>query len=252
MKTSFYISVLLLLSINLITFHTAAQSGGAVFRGPSPESMSVKDSSGRSYSTAEVRALLLTGDYSVRRVAGQPNEGILFRLSDAEKAMRDSLRAHSPLSAMKPFESKAFETGAEFPSFKDRDIAGNKYNLKDLAGKVVVLNFWFINCAPCRAEMPELNELVNKYKDNKDVVFLAIALDQTDDIKNFLKTSPFDYNIISNGRFYSEKYGVNSYPTHVVIDRKRKILFHTMGLSPSTIPWLKKAVEAGLNGTELK
>jgi thiol-disulfide isomerase/thioredoxin len=107
----------------------------------------------------------------------------------------------------------------------------------------VVINFWFINCPPCKQEIPELNELVAKYKDNKDVVFLAIALDDAYDLRNFLKTMPFNYNVVGGGRYYSEKYGVKSYPTHVIIGKDGLIKFSTLGLAANTVYWIEKTIK---------
>ena len=50
------------------------------------------------------------------------------------------------------------------------DMNGNSYSLGILKGKVVVINFWFVECKPCVIEMPELNEIVEKYK-SEEVVF---------------------------------------------------------------------------------
>ncbi len=50
----------------------------------------------------------------------------------------------------------------------------------------MVLNFWFIGCAPCRVEMPGLNQLVSEFK-GKDVVFIAFATDAAEDLQTFLK-----------------------------------------------------------------
>ena len=77
---------------------------------------------------------------------------ILIRLSDEDYEKRIS-------SMPKPAESKFFRTGTEFTHIKARDIDGNKINTKNLLGKTIVLNFWFINCPPCRMEMPDLNKL---------------------------------------------------------------------------------------------
>jgi thiol-disulfide isomerase/thioredoxin len=206
--------------------------------------LTVKDSSGTVYPTNIVESLLMSGKYGIR-VIHNTNEAILYELSEKERESRE-------LKAPKPKESNFFREGDVFPSFKERDMKGNKYNLKELAGKVVVLNFWFINCPPCRREIPDLNDVVDKYKDNKDVVFLAIALDQKSDLEDFLKISPYKYNIVDDGRFTAQKYNINLYPTHVVIDKQGKILFHTSGLSSGTVPWLKKSIEAGLNNTTVK
>ncbi|QDW28197.1 TlpA family protein disulfide reductase [Pedobacter sp. KBS0701] len=93
----------------------------------------------------------------------------------------------------KPRASDSFREGELFNGLRITDMNGNKYDLRDSTGKIFVLNFWFINCPPCKSEIPQLNELVAKYKDNKDVVFLAIALDEKYDLKSFLKSTTFDY-----------------------------------------------------------
>lgn len=69
-------------------------------------------------------------------------------------------------------------TGQIPPSFVLKDLNGKDITLKDFAGKVVYMDFWASWCTPCRAEMkngaPKLHE---KFKDNKDVVFLYISID---------------------------------------------------------------------------
>lgn len=224
----------------------SAQAPGSkvVQRSRSLSDFVVKDSSGTVYPTNIVQGLLMTGKYTIRPVPGT-NEAMLVPLSEKEREFREA-------SLPKPKESNFFREGDALSPFRERDMKGNKYNLKELAGKVVVLNFWFINCPPCRREIPELNEVVAKYKENKDVVFLAIALDQKADLQDFLKTTPFDYNIVDDGRFTAQKYGINLFPTHVVVDRQGKILFHTSGFSSATLPWLRKSIEAGLNNTTVK
>lgn len=146
----------------------------------------------------------------------------------------------------KPDESKSFRTGVKFATFNEMDINGNKYKSKELKGNVIVINFWFINCPPCRMEIPELNEMVASFKEHKDVIFIGIALDQKYELQEFLKTFPFDYNIIDNGRNLAASYRVNSFPTHVVIDRDGKIKFHTAGLAKNTVYWIKKSIDEAL------
>src|SRR3569833_1260720 len=120
----------------------------------------------------------------------------------------------------KPRESAFFKTGEKITTFKTKDINGNKIDLKALEGKIVVLNFWFIGCAPCRMEIPDLNKLVDSFKTNDKIVFIAVALDDKTSLKGFLEKTPFNYDIVDGGRFITDKYGVRSYPTHVIIDTK--------------------------------
>jgi thiol-disulfide isomerase/thioredoxin len=58
--------------------------------------------------------------------------------------------------------------------FKDRD--GRKVSVRDLRGKIVVLNFWATWCVPCRAEMPMLVEAEKRYAP-RGVAFVAVSLD---------------------------------------------------------------------------
>jgi thiol-disulfide isomerase/thioredoxin len=146
----------------------------------------------------------------------------------------------------KPLGSRAFKKSSQFAAFEETDLEGNSYKLKELKGKVVVINFWFINCPPCRMEIPDLNELVAHYKDNPDVVFLGIAMDEKSRLQEFQKMMPFKYNIIEKGEYLARENNVGAFPTHVVLDRNGKILFHTDGLAENTVYWVKKSIEQAL------
>lgn len=206
------------------------------------ENTVVKDSTGSVMLYTVWRPLLMTGRYSLRSkiISGQAvSEYTLTKLSDTQfEANR---------SAFKPHESPYFTTGAPFKPFKERDMNGKKFDIKALAGKVIVLNFWFINCPPCRMEIPELNKIVDKYKDNSDVVFVAMALDDASALQDFLKTTPYQYNIIDNARYIAEKYGIKTYPTNVVVDKAGNVKFHSSGYGPSTPYWLEKEIAGALN-----
>jgi peroxiredoxin len=129
-----------------------------------------------------------------------------------------------------------------FP-FSVTDISGNKYTLEKMKRKVIVINFWFVECKPCVMEIPELNDLVEKYKD-KEVVFLGFATNDKSKIEDFLKTKTYKYNIIADSKELSELYRVNSYPTHIVIDMNSIISYYITGLGPTTIKDLDTQIES--------
>jgi len=97
-------------------------------------------------------------------------------------------------------------------------LGGREVKLAELKGRVVVLNFWFVGCAPCRAEIPDLNRLVDEYQ-GRDVVFLAVARDKAGMVREFLKEIPFKYGIVAEGVPTAEAFGVELYPTHILIDK---------------------------------
>ncbi len=219
----------------LATHQVAAQHSGR--KHVLTENSTVKDTAGKVYPFIIWSNMLNSGDYGWYPLNPQAEvtDFVIYKLTEQQKKQR--------MEMMKPAESKYFRTGKTLSSFKTTDIDGNPINLKELKGKVVVINFWFINCAPCRKEIPELNQLVNDYKDSSDIVFIAIALDEKSALKEFLAKSPFNYSIIDNGQFIASKYSVNSYPTHVILDKEGKVTFHTSGYGMSTTYWIRKEIE---------
>jgi len=114
--------------------------------------------------------------------------------------------------------------GKPAPDFDLTDTNGQRYQLKDLKGKVVVLNFWFTTCVPCISEMPELNSIKEKYKD-REIVFLGLGRDAAGMIKDFLKKHPFDYILFPGAVNTVESYNISIYPTSIVIDRTGTIRY---------------------------
>ncbi len=80
---------------------------------------------------------------------------------------------------------------ATFPNEKNQP-----QNLKQYAGKIVVLNFWATWCEPCREEMPELSALHQIYQ-GKNVVVLGVAIDDVATIDEFLKETKVSYPLFA-------------------------------------------------------
>lgn len=120
--------------------------------------------------------------------------------------------------------------GLQAPYFEGITLENEKYNLEDLKGKVIVLNFWFTNCSPCIKEMPFLNKIVSKYK-NDNVVFLSFANDDTNSLMKFLKSKKFDFKVIPNAsRVLIDTFKLfSAWPTSIIIDKQGKICFIEQG-----------------------
>lgn len=115
--------------------------------------------------------------------------------------------------------------GARLPQFNATDISGKEINSGDLEGKPTVINFWFIKCAPCVAEIPRLNALLDKY-DRQQVNYLAFSRDARDEIEAFLKIKPFRFTNIPDAQDIIEEnfHLLWGYPSTIVTDQSGKIV----------------------------
>ena len=104
------------------------------------------------------------------------------------------------------------------------DFSGNKINLKDYQGKLVIINFWATWCAPCKKEMPSLYKL-HQNKNFKNLEILAVNMDQPTNkvkIRKFLN----NLNIQNLEIFFDNKlnfvkeFKLRGMPTTVLINKK--------------------------------
>ncbi|WP_224370600.1 TlpA family protein disulfide reductase [Hyalangium versicolor] len=137
--------------------------------------------------------------------------------------------------------SQAFAERA--PLFDVTDMEGRRYTSGGLSGKIIVLNFWFKDCPPCRAERPALNRVVARYQANPDVVFLAPALDEKEELEKHLRKNPLRYAVIPDSEDLADEYSVSAFPTHVIIGRDGKILKRWSG-AIDAFPRLTEVLDA--------
>ena len=125
------------------------------------------------------------------------------------------------------------------PSFEAVTMDGSRVDTTALRGKIVVLNLWFINCPNCVEEIKLLNQVVEQYKDNKDVVFLSPAASRKADLSKFLAKNPFKYQVIPDATvLILSKFGVPDkngeinvpFPMHYVLDREGKVVVKAQGI----------------------
>ena len=117
------------------------------------------------------------------------------------------------------------QEGMSAPPFTVRTLEGTTIASSDLKGKVVVLSFWFIGCAACRAMEPHLNAFKSKFADRDDVVFLAMTADPADNVRRYLSKERFDYVQAADARLAMESFVFRTFPKNIVIDRSGKIVY---------------------------
>lgn len=110
--------------------------------------------------------------------------------------------------------------GKPVPDFSFTDINGKVYTPANTKGKLVLFKCWFIGCVPCVKEMPALNEMVKKYENREDILFISLASDSKKELQQFLTKITFDYATVPNqGKYMSDKLNVTAYPTHFLINK---------------------------------
>jgi len=120
------------------------------------------------------------------------------------------------------------------------DINGNKHTLESLKGKIIVMNFWFIQCKPCVKEFPDLNALKMKFKD-KSVAFFAVTWNDKNSLIKFLETTKLDFTVVPDGKLI-DKFKIPYYPYNIIIDKKGKVEYVNDLLSLNLIKKIERKV----------
>jgi len=149
-------------------------------------------------------------------------------------------KAMTPLSGGIPMIEgiKMLEVGAAAPDFVIKDTDGAPYRLADEKGKKnILIVFWSIFCEPCRAEMPAIQKIYDRYKD-RGVDVVSIALDGEplkSSIVGFVKQEGYTFRVLIDELDAQEMfkvadpYGVGGTPTVYLLDRTGKVALAKAG-----------------------
>ncbi|MBV7530035.1 TlpA disulfide reductase family protein [Chitinophaga sp. sic0106] len=108
------------------------------------------------------------------------------------------------------------------PSMSFKDSQETTVETEQLKGKVIILNFWATWCPPCRAELPSLQALYEKYKN--EVVFLAVDADRKLSVsKKFMESQGYSLPVFKTTSGIPATVYDGTLPTTVVIDKQGNI-----------------------------
>ncbi|MFY9803425.1 MAG: TlpA disulfide reductase family protein, partial [Candidatus Acidiferrales bacterium] len=117
------------------------------------------------------------------------------------------------------------------PPFLVNDLDGNPVSTAAWKGKVVFINFWATWCPPCRAEIPVLIDLANRYKDRLQIVGVSLDEDDPQEVKKFAEHFGINYPIVMASREIVAEYGgVPALPTLFVVNTDGKVVQKHEGL----------------------
>ncbi len=152
--------------------------------------------------------------------------------------MTELKKTDNPEITKKLEEMKTNETA---PDFSLVNMDGKAVRLSDLKGKTVILDFWATWCGPCRASFPAMQQLVDYYKSNPDIVFLFIdtfegntggtTVDKMKSgAKKIMEEKNYSFHVVfDSGDTVASKYKVNSIPAKFVIDKNGIIRYRAVG-----------------------
>ena len=117
--------------------------------------------------------------------------------------------------------------------FTLKNLLGNDVTLSTYKNKVVILDFWATWCAPCKASFPDMQELVNKYKNDTDVVFLFIDVLETKEpikvremVADYIKENNYSFNVLFDEKnTVAKEYKIYAIPQKFVIDKKGNVVY---------------------------
>ena len=125
------------------------------------------------------------------------------------------------------------------------DLQGKAWHLRELKGKVVLVNFWATWCPPCRKEMPDLEALYQEFK-GKGLVVLAVSDEDRAKVEPFVAEKKYTFPVLLDaGRKVSEQLRIEGIPKTFLYDRAGKLAAQSIDMRTRG-QFLKLLAKAGL------
>ena len=179
--------------------------------------------------------------------AGKPGQPDFLYVELASLVRYEHMQAtaDNPQFAEAMAKLEADDAKRQNADFTLSDLQGKAWHLQELRGKVVLVNFWATWCPPCRKEMPDLDALYNKFKD-QDFVVLAISDEETAKVSPYLAEHKVSYPVLLDpGRKVNDLFIVEGIPKSFVYDRSGKMVAQSIDMRTRS-QFLAMLAQAGL------
>ena len=135
-------------------------------------------------------------------------------------------------------------TNRAIPPFSLLDLNGKTWTLDSLKGKTTLVNVWATWCAPCRLELPLIQELYEKSKDRSDIQVITLNIDTDQNlVEPFLKKNKFSFPSLFGKSFMDKFAGSIGIPMTWIVDSAGTIRNETLGYSSSSTDWVSQMLK---------
>lgn len=237
----------LLKSYNHVPFASTAVALASI-----EEKQNFKDQALDYYIRAFVISLINDENIDTKFVRKKINE-LYIAKNGSDKALGDKILStydgfikenDARVSKLEPVNPNA---GITDPlKFRLTKLDGSVLDMNSVRGKVVVLNFWATWCGPCRIELPHFEKTIEKYKNDKDVAFIAVSTDEDkDSVEPFLKQSNMTLPV-AFADYLNYLFEVESIPTTIILDKNGRVSYRLNGFNTKAdfVDTLSEKIEA--------
>jgi thiol-disulfide isomerase/thioredoxin len=140
-----------------------------------------------------------------------------------------------------------FRNPATVQPFTAADLDGRSVSTANLRGKVVIVNFWATWCPPCRAEIPDLIALQEKYRDSLQIIGVSQDEVPAEQVKRFAVEHGMNYpTVMSTSEIEKLFPGIHALPTSFILDREGRLVQKHVGMLNAALTELETRTLAGL------
>jgi thiol-disulfide isomerase/thioredoxin len=151
----------------------------------------------------------------------------------------------SSSSSSSKVKLRFFRNPSEIPGFSATDLDGRP--VPTGRGKVTIVNFWATWCSPCRAEIPDLVALQEKYRDHLQIIGVSEDESPVEEVRRFVAANQMNYPVVMTTKEIRERFpGVYALPTSFILDRQGRLVQKHVGMISAEISELETRALAGL------
>ena len=162
---------------------------------------------------------------------------VSFATARADEELPDSLFVFVPpedaervLTFNRLARRSAKFVGETAQDFSLHDLKGRTFRLRDLRGKIVLLDFWASWCGPCRIDLPHIEALYDEYT-REELVVLGVNGESETAARSFMQQQGYSFpSLVDESYEVSRQYQATSFPTIVIVDREGNIAAYLIGL----------------------